>query len=152
MPCLEAVLQETLHAETEIHKTMLGCIGAFNEAILQFDQIGAFLTKEEYNVGMNLVKRFFSLYADLHHWAESQDRKLFHVTFKFHACLHMFMGTKYMNYRFHSNFRGEDYVGRISGLCSLLWSEGQQAPHQAHAKVQNTFPPPNDKAWLQPHA
>ena len=62
-----------------------------------------------------LPKRFFDAYQDLHNWAAAEGRKLFHITFKF-------KNTKYLNFRVHHNFRGEDFVGQIRQLghsCSF---------------------------------
>ena len=101
---------------------MLSCIKAFNELTSHFDSLGAFLTKEEFNHGQNLAKRFFDAYQDLNDWAASQNRKMFNITFKFHAAMHMFKNCEFLNYRAHQNFRAEDFVGKISQLghsCSF---------------------------------
>ena len=123
LPCLEIVFREALQGrESALHDTMLLCIKAFNELTSHFDSLGAFLTKEEFNHGQNLAKRFFDAYQDLNDWAASQNRKMFNITFKFHAAMHMFKNCEFLNYRAHQNFRAEDFVGKISQLghsCSF---------------------------------
>ena len=136
-PCLEAKASETKHVlepleqvlkevlegeEAAIHTTMCECLHALNQLIKHFDSIGAFLTADEYSTGRDLAKRFFDAYQDLHNWATAEGRKLFHITFKFHACGHMFKNTKYLNFRVHRNFRGTDFVGQISQLGPVSYT------------------------------
>ena len=118
LPCLEAVLKELLDpAEDPIHITMIAAIHAFNQAVMHFDNMDAFLTPLEYATGQNFVKRFFDAYQDLNSWALTKGRKLFHITHKFHSALHLFKNTKFLHFRVHHNFRSEDYVGKVSQLA-----------------------------------
>lgn len=108
--------------ENPIHSTMLGCLSCLNSLIQHFDSVDLFLSRAEYAKGQDLAKRFYSLYSDLHDWAEDVGRKMFNITHKFHTSIHLFENTKYMNFRIHHNFRSEHFVGQISQLghsCSF---------------------------------
>ena len=85
MPLLQILLQETLDDDEGVHATMLLCISAFNDIIMHFDGLGAFLSLTEYAKGMNFVKRFMDSYQDLNSRAQTKNRKIFHITHKFHS-------------------------------------------------------------------
>lgn len=123
LPCLEIVMKEVLdEEENPIHSTMLGCLSCLNSLIQHFDSVDLFLSRAEYAKGQDLAKRFYSLYSDLHDWAEDVGRKMLNITHKFHTSIHLFENTKYMNFRIHHNFRSEHFVGQISQLghsCSF---------------------------------
>ena len=98
------------------------CVQKLYEIIKHYDNVGAFLAPTEFAYGMSLAKRFFDSYHDLNSWALTIDRKLFHITHKFHSARHLFKETRHLNFRAHHNFRAEDFVGQISQLghsCSF---------------------------------
>lgn len=116
LPCLFQVLKEALPAGEPIHQTMLDCLEALINIADHYDAIGIFPTPTEYQQACNLAKRFFSTYHDLNQWALLKGRKLFHITFKFHAFRHLILTSKFLNFRIHANYRAEHFVGRMSVL------------------------------------
>lgn len=115
-PPLLEVVQALLDSEDEVQGAMVQCLHAWCSIIQVFDGAGVFLTAEEYSLVEDLGKRFFTTYDFLSKWALSKGRKLFHVTFKFHSGHHLLRDSKYVNPRVHWNFRGEDFVSKISQL------------------------------------
>lgn len=99
-----------------IHGVMIECLQSFCEIGELFDRAGMFPTDEEHADLMNLDKRFFDSYHDLHEWAKSKEKKLFNKVSKLHSMHHMLLDARFLNPRFHWNFRAEDYVGAISRL------------------------------------
>ena len=114
LPCLEEVVKESLPEGVPIHHTMLDCLRAFNQISQHFDALGGFPTPSEFALAQNLAKRFFDQYDDLHAWALSKGRKLFHITHKFHTAHHLIRNAQHLNFRMHHNFRAEDFVGQVS--------------------------------------
>ena len=116
LPCLLQVLREALPEDDPIHQAMLAYLEALIQIADLYDAIGLFPTSEEFLQAANLAKRFFSNYHDLNQWALLKGRKLFHITHKFHSFHHLILNSKYLNYRIHSNYRAEHFVGRMSVL------------------------------------
>ena len=120
LPCLFQVLQQALPEGEPIHAVMLACLTAFIQLGEHFDGMDLFPTNEEYEKTMNLAKRFFDNYHTLNEWALSKGKKLFNITFKFHSCKHMYKNSFYLNYRVHSNFRSEDFVGALARVAHSI--------------------------------
>ena len=114
LPCLEEVVKESLPEDNPIHHTMLECLKAFNQISQHFDAIAGFPTPSEFAIAQDLANRFFDQYDDLHAWALSKHRKLFHITHKFHTAHHLIRNAQHLSFRMHHNFRAEDFVGQIS--------------------------------------
>ena len=117
LPCLLQVLQQALPEGEPIHTTMLTCLATFIELGDHFDAMDLFPTQEQHDKTMNLAKRFYDSYHSLSEWALSKGRKLFHTTFKFHTSKHLYRNSFYLNYRAHSNFRSEDFVGCLARVA-----------------------------------
>ena len=81
-----------------------------------FDAADMVLTEMEFDQATNLAKRFFDVYDWLHRWAARVDRKLFHITMKFHTGHHLVHDSQHLNRKASWNFRSEDFVGKISRL------------------------------------
>ena len=127
LPCLLEVLQQALPEGEPIHAVMLDCLAAFIHLGEHFDAMDLFPTDEEYEQTMNLAKRFFDHYHTLSEWALSKGKKLFNTTYKFHSCKHMYRNSFYLNYRIHSNFRSEDFVGNLARVAHSI-TFGVSAP------------------------
>lgn len=127
LPCLLQVLKQALPEGAPIHTVMLECLETFIQLGVHFDEMDLFPTAEQHAQTMDLAKRFFDTYQDLHEWALSKGKKLFNITFKFHSSKHMYKNSYFLNYRIHSNFRSEDFVGHLSRLAHSV-SFGVSAP------------------------
>ena len=151
LPCLEEVVKESLPGDDPIHHTMLDCLKAFNQISQHFDAIAGFPTPSEFAFAQNLAKRFFDQYDDLHAWASSKDRKLFHITHKFHKAHHLIRNAQHLNFRMHHNFRAEDFVGQVSvvhGAFCKFWKCSYKSLPKTHTKVFDTFRFAAYQAWL----
>ena len=106
-PCLEVVVKESLPEDNPIHHTRLDCLQAFSSISQHLWMVP---TPSEFALAQNLAKRFFDQYDDLHAWALSEHRKLFHMRNKFHGAHHLTRNTQQLNFRMHHNFTAEDFV------------------------------------------
>lgn len=117
LPCLLQVLQEVLPAEEPIHGKMQACLASLVSIAEHYDACGMFLTHNEFKEASNLAKRFFESYNSLQQWALVKGQKLFHVTWKFHSFMHLIKESKFLNYRCHSCYKAEHFVGQVSVLA-----------------------------------
>ena len=114
-PFLE-ITKSMLGPELPEHQNMVEALQALVELVDLFDQADLFLTRAEYIEAVNLGKRFFDHFADLVDWAKSKNRLLFHTTIKFHTLHHLILNSKEINPKYCWNWRGEDFVGKVSKL------------------------------------
>ena len=114
-PCLETI-KLLLSKEDPLHQSMVQSLQALVELVDLFDQADLFLSRAEYSQAVDLGKRFFDHYQDLVDWAKSEDRMLWNVTIKFHMLHHLILNAKEINPKYCWNWRGEDFVGKVSRL------------------------------------
>lgn len=114
------VLKAALNPGNELHQHMVGALEAMVGLVNAFDSAGMFLTLKEFRKVQDLDQRFCSHYAFLHQWAKSEDRKLYHLVYKFHCLHHLVRDSQYLNPRYAWNFRAEDFVGKMSRLAHSL--------------------------------
>eukprot|EP00435_Cladocopium_sp_Y103_P053933 s605_g17.t1 len=114
------VLKAMLDTEEEVHQHMVGALQSMVELVNVFDRSGMFPTKEQCQEATSLDKRFCEHYTELNQWAQDNDRKLYHIVYKFHSMHHMVKNFPHLNPRYCWNFRAEDFVGRLSQLASSI--------------------------------
>ena len=115
-PAFLPVLQSLLDTSKEEHSKMVEALDCLVNLLSVFDAADMVLTEMEFDQATNLAKRFFDVYDWLHRWAARVDRKLFHITMKFHTGHHLVHDSQHLNPKACWNFRSEDFVGKISRL------------------------------------
>lgn len=111
------VLQAALNPGIALHQHMVGALEAMVALVNAFDSAGMFPTQTEFQGMQDLDKRFCYHYTYLHQWAKSENRKLYHIVYKFHCMHHLVRDSQYLNPRYAWNFRAEDFVGKVSKLA-----------------------------------
>ena len=119
-PAFLPVLQSLLDTSKEEHSKMVEALDCLVNLLSVFDAADMVLTEMEFHQATDLAKRFFYAYDWLHGWAAGVDRKLFHITMKFHTGHHLVHDSRHLNPKACWNFRSEDFVGRISRLGSSV--------------------------------
>ena len=119
-PAFLPVLQSLLDTSKEEHSKMVEALECLVNLLSVFDAADMVLTEMEFHQATDLAKRFFYAYDWLHGWAAGVDRKLFHITMKFHTGHHLVHDSRHLNPKACWNFRSEDFVGRISRLGSSV--------------------------------
>lgn len=114
-PFLETI-KLLLTKDDPIHQSMVQSLQALVELVDLFDQADLFLSRAEYSQAVDFGKRFFDHYQDLVGWAKSEDKMLWNVTIKFHMLHHLILNAKEINPKYCWNWRGEDFVGKVSRL------------------------------------
>ena len=115
-PAFLPVLQSLLDTSKEEHSKMVEALDCLVNLLSVFDAADMVLAEMEFDQATNLAKRFFDVYDWLHRWAARVDRKLFHITMKFHTGHHLVHDSQHLNPKACWNFRSEDFVGKISRL------------------------------------
>ena len=88
-PAFLPVLQSLLDTSKEEHSKMVEALECLVNLLSVFDAADMVLTEMEFHQATDLAKRFFYAYDWLHGWAAGVDRKLFHITMKFHTGHHL---------------------------------------------------------------
>ena len=102
------------------------------ELVKILDGADLFLSASESAQAEDLAKVFLDSYAWLSDWSLEKGRLLFHKVMKHHTFQHLIWNAKFLNPKHHWNFKGEDYVGRISTLAHSVSSEAfAKSMHQA---------------------
>ena len=114
-PFLETI-KSMLSKDDPVHQGMVKSLQALVELVGLFDPADLLLTRAEYSQAVDLGKRFFDHYQDLVDWAQGADRMLWNVTIKFHTLHHLILNSKEINPKYCWNWRGEDFVGKVSKL------------------------------------
>ena len=114
------VLKAMLDADDALHQHMVGALQSMVGLVNLIDRADMFPTQEEHLEALNLDKRFCEHYWGLNQWAQENDRKLYHIVWKFHAMHHLIKNFQFLNPKYTWNFRAEDFVGRVSRLGSSI--------------------------------
>ena len=126
-PALLKVCQQLHDKEDEAEEHMLTALEATVELVKILDGAVLFLSASESAQAEDLAKVFLDSYAWLSDWSLEKGKLLFHKVMKHHTFLRVIWNAKFLNPTGHWNFRGEnfkgeDYVGRISTLAHSVSS------------------------------
>ncbi len=126
------------HHEGSMHDNQReACLEALLEYQRCIDSAGMFLTDAEASRSKWWMQKALVHYSWLNKWALQHERKLWHLTPKFHWALHMSEQAATLNPRAVWTFRSEDYVGKISVICHSC-TFGTRRSAQAH-KLCNKY-------------
>ena len=115
-PALLSVCRSILDLGNIVDQHIVAALEKVSQLVDLFDAASMFLKDEEYEAALRKAEDFLDSYDWLNKWALEHERKLFHVTIKFHTFWHLVVNSKCLNPRFHWCFKSEDFVGRISHI------------------------------------
>ena len=121
LPALVPVLEKMFAGtKKEEEKKMLSAAKSLEKLVALWDEAGKFLTPAEFSKGMALGKEFLLAYKWLNAWSLEKGRHSFAIVVKHHTFIHLLWNSKFLNPERHWNFKGEDFVGRISIMAHSI--------------------------------
>lgn len=114
VPVMVVVLQH--YDATEHLRLAHVCCGLVAEFYGLLDVAGMFPSPENAARLGALMSNFLNLYKKLNCWAESANRKLFHIVPKHHMALHLAQQCQWLNSRFGWTYKAESWLGKLSQL------------------------------------
>ena len=123
------VLKAMLDADDALHQHMVGALQSMVELVNLIDRADMFPTQEEHLEALNLDKRFCEHYWGLNQWAQENDRKLYHIVWKFHAMHHLIKKKSIFESQVYMEFqsRGLCWQGVTIGKFNCNGSEKHKA-------------------------
>ena len=121
LPALVPVLEKMFAGtKKEEEKKMLSAAKSLEKLVALWDEAGKFLTPAEFSKGMALGKEFLLAYKWLNAWSLEKGRHSFAIVVKQDTFIHLLWNSKFLNPKRHWNFKGEDFVGRISRMAHSI--------------------------------
>ena len=120
LPALVPVLEKMFAGTKKEEKKMLSAAKSLEKLVALWDEAGTFLTPAEFSKGMALGKEFLLAYKWLNAWSLEKGRHSFAIVVKHHTFIHLLWNSKFLNPKRHWNFKGEDFVGRISRMAHSI--------------------------------
>ena len=120
LAALLPVLKSMLDPGDSLHQHMVGALQSMVGLVNLLDKADMFPTQEENLEAIDLDKRFCEHYWSLNQRAQENDRKLYHIVWKFHAMHHLIKNFQVLNPKYTWNFRAEGFVGKNSRLASSI--------------------------------
>ena len=121
-PALLAVCKAILDKGDAVDRHIVEALESICSLSELFDTAAMFLTPHEHAEALEKAETFLDSYDWLSQWALAKERKLFRVRMKFHTFQHLVENSRFLNPRFHWNFKSEDFVGKISILAHSVTS------------------------------